>query len=326
MRYSTLVMAAFLTLAINVGEAGAAYPERQVRLVVSLAPGGSVDTVARLVAAKLSEKWGQPVVVDNRPGADGTIADQIVSMSNPDGYTLLFASGEHDVTPVLNDLPYDSVSSFIPVIRVTNTPVILAVNAKDVPVKNMTELLAYARANPGKLNYGHGGIGTPPNLAMLLLMKETGVNIVPVQFKGMAPALVSLLGGEIQMMMGTITVILPHVAAGTLVPLAGSTPTRARKLPDVPTVAEAANLPGFDVGSWTGIFAPIKTPESVVAKVNGDIQSVLALPEVQKTLADQDFDIIGGSPAEFAKFVAADVAKWRATFPSKAPGQNAPRP
>jgi len=318
MRHLLIAASLCIGLLSMVTGAVAAYPDRQVRLIVSLAPGGSVDTVARVIAAKLAESWKQPVVVDNRPGADGTVAEQRAAAAAPDGYTLLFVSGEHDANPVLyGKLPYDPVGSFIPVIRATNTPVVLVVDPARVPVKTMAGLIEFARANPGKLNYGHGGLGTPPNLAMLLLMKETGIDITPVQFKGMAPALVSLLGGEIQMMLGTVTVVAPYVAGGKLTPLAVSTGARIHSLPDVPTVAEAANLPGFDVGSWTGIFAPAKTPDAVVQKVNADVQAVLAMPDVQKILTDQDFQIIGGSPEDFGKFVMTDMARWKSTFPSR---------
>ena len=315
MRSAILIFAACVLLLGRPGFADAAYPERPVRLIISLAPGGSVDTVARLIAARLSAKWGQPVVAENRPGADGTVAEQYTAAAAPDGYTLLFVSGEHDINPILDDkLPYDAVKSFTPIIRTTNTPVILVVDPTAVPVRTMAEFIDFARKNPGKLNYGHGGRGTPPNLVMLLLMKEAGIKVEPIQFKGMAPALVSLLGREIQMMWSTITVITPYVASGRLVPLAVSTGKRTHSLPDVPTAAEAANLPGFDVGSWTGIFAPAGTPDAIVAKVHDDVQTVLNTPEVRKILEDQDLEIIGGSSADFAGFITADMARWRSTL------------
>ena len=305
-------------LAGTAPSAAAAYPDRPVRMVVGIAPGGSTDTAARVIAAKLAERWGQPVVIDNRPGADGSMAEELVARATPDGYSMVVAYGSHNVNSFVMKLSFDPVTSFTPVIRMTNTPLVLVVNAASVPVKNFDEFIAYVRANPGKLNYGHGGEGTSPNLAMLFLMKATGIRNVPVAYKGMAPATVSLVGNEIQVMFGSPTVVVPHIATGRLVPLAITSSTRSRGLPNVPTVAEAAHLPDFSVDTWTGILVHSGTPRAVVSKIHDDVAAILQIPEVQKALAAQGFDVIGGSPEEFAEFSKKERARLADLF-GKAP-------
>jgi len=288
----------------------AEYPDRPVRLEVVVAPGASVDALARMVANKLSAKWKSSVVVENRVGADGTIAAEYVASSPPDGTTLLFTYNALTVTPNYYDkLPYDPIKSLIPINLVASTPTVLTVNPKVLPVHTLQELIDYAKSNPGKLSFGSGGTGSPVYLHMAMLMQLTGINMVHVPYKGTAPAMLDLLRGEIQLAFGSVSAIKPYADDGRLRPLGVSTNKRVALMPDVPTIAEEIKKP-FDETAWNGIFAPAGTPKAIVHKIHDDIEEAMKSPDAQKFLFDGGFVAFDNSPEEFAAFIDADMAKW----------------
>jgi tripartite-type tricarboxylate transporter receptor subunit TctC len=289
--------------------ARADYPDRPVRLQVVVAPGASVDALARLVANRLSAKWKQNVIVENRAGADGTIAAEYVAGSAPDGTTLLFTYNALTVTANTYKLKYNPITSFVPINLVASTPTVLAVNPAVLPVKSLQELITYVKANPGKLSFGSGGSGSPVFLHMAMLMHLTGMDMVHVAYKGTAPALVDLLRGELQLAFGSVSAIQPYAEQGKLKPLGVSTRTRVPMMPDVPTIAEEIQRP-FDETAWNGIFAPAGTPKEIINKIHADIEEAMSAPDAQKVLFDQGFVTFRNSPEEFADFVKADLAKW----------------
>jgi tripartite-type tricarboxylate transporter receptor subunit TctC len=305
-------VAAWAVSAVTLNPAAAAYPERAVRLIVGFSAGGGTDFLARLIAAKLSEKWGQPVVVENREGADGTIAEEWVARAAPDGYTIGMVINTHTVTPLLRKLTYDPIKSFESVTLLESHPDVLVINPAVLQVNSLRELIALAKAKPGELNFGSGGASTPPFLITQLLMSRTGMKMVNVTYKGTAPMIVAMLGGEIQVMFGSVETTSQQVKAGKLKALAVSSKARSVMLPDVPTVAEAAALPGFDEGTWEGIVVPAHTPQEIVDRLHADIVAVLKTPDVKERFASQGYAVIGSTPGEFTKFIADDIAKWSA--------------
>src|SRR4030095_5020494 len=263
------------------------YPTKPIRLVVPFPPGGATDILARDVAQKLSDAWGQSFVVDNRPGAGGNIGSELVAKAAPDGYTLEMGTvGTHAINASLYaKMPYDHVKDFVPVILVAGVPNVLVVNPS-VPVNSVAELIAYAKANPGKLNFASSGNGTSIHLSGELFKVMAGVQITHVPYKGSAPALQDLLGGQVQLMFDNLPPSLPQIKAGKLKALAVTSTTRAAALPDVPTMAESG-LPGFEASSWFGVLAPAGTPPAIVAKLNAEIGKWLASPEAKEKLAKQ---------------------------------------
>ena len=286
------------------------YPTKPIRLVVPFPPGGATDILARDVAQKLTEAWGQSVIVDNRPGAGGNIGSELVAKSAPDGYTLEMGTvGTHAINASLYaKMPYDHVKDFTPVILVAGVPNVLVVNPA-LPANSVAELIAYAKANPGKLNFASSGNGTSIHLSGELFKVMAGVQITHIPYKGSAPALQDLLGGQVQMMFDNLPPSLPQIKAGKLRALAVTSLTRAPALPDVPTLAESG-LPGFEASSWFGILAPAGTPAPIVAKLNAEIAKWLATPEAKEKLAKQGANAAGGTPDDFAKHIAAETAKW----------------
>jgi tripartite-type tricarboxylate transporter receptor subunit TctC len=302
---------ATLTLALTAaGALAQAYPSRPVKLVVPFPPGGPTDVVGRLVAAKLGESLGQPVVVENRPGAGGTVGSDAVAKSPPDGYTLLFGSTSTlAMAPSLyKNLPYDPQKAFAPISRVSIGPLLIAVNA-NVPARTLKELIELAQREPRRLNYGSAGNGTPPHLAAEYFKTLAGVDIVHVPYKGGGPALQALIAGEVQVLFEGQVTLDPHIRSGKVRALAITSPQRDSALPDVPTVAEAG-LPAFQVQFWSGLAAPAGTPPEIVQRLNGAVLAALETTEVRETLARQGLKPAGGSPAEFASFIAAEVARW----------------
>ena len=285
------------------------YPTRPVRLVVPFPAGGTTDIIARATAQKLSEAWGQQVIVDNRPGAGGNVGSELVAKSAPDGYTLLMGTvGTHAINPSLYaKMPYDHVKDFAPVILVAGVPNVLVVNP-ELPVKSVPELIAYAKANPGKLNFASSGNGTSIHLSGELFKAMTGVQMTHVPYKGSAPALTDLVGGQVQLMFDNLPSSLAFIKAGKLQALAVTSATRAAALPDVPTVADF--VPGFEASSWFGILAPAGTPPAIIAKINGEVTKWLATPEAKDKLTAQGANAAGGSPQDFAKHIQAETAKW----------------
>ena len=287
-----------------------AYPTKPIRLVVPFPAGGTTDILARAVAQKLTEAWGQPVIVDNRPGAGGNIGSELVAKAAPDGYTLEMGTvGTHAINASLYaKMPYDHVKDFVPVILIAGVPNVLVVYPS-VPVNSVAELIAYAKANPGKLNFASSGSGTSIHLSGELFKVMSGVQMTHVPYKGSAPAVQDLLGGQVQLMFDNLPSALPHIKAGKLRALAVTSAQRAPVLPDVPTIAEAA-LPGFEASSWFGVLAPAGTSPAIVVKLNAEIAKWLASPEAKEKLQSQGANAAGGPPENFAKHIAAETAKW----------------
>ena len=286
-----------------------AYPNKPGRLLVGFAPGGGVDVTARIVAAKLSEIWGQQLVVDNRAGAGGTIATDIAAKSPPDGYSLLLCGiWSHGVAPSLyKKLPYDHYRDFAPISLIGTTPNVLVVNP-NVPVKSVSEFIAYTKANDGKVSIAHPGAGSSPHMTLELFRLTTGVNVVPVPYKGGAPALVDLLGGHIPAMFDNMSTQLSVIKSGRTRALAVTSPKRTSHLPDVPTMMESGVQ--LDVTVWYGLCAPAAVPKTVVAKLNADLHKALNAPDVQRRLMEQGVDPAPSTPEEFAAFIRAETGKW----------------
>ena len=285
------------------------FPSRPVRLIVPYAPGGAADVLGRMIGQKLAERWGQQVLVDNRPGAGGGIGAQAGAKAPADGYTLTVTPvGIMAVNPwVYAKLPYDPQRDFQPVTLIASSPFVLAVNPK-LPVTTLREFIEHARANPGKLSVGNPGSGTGQHLGGEYLASSAGIRLVHVPYKGSAPATTDLLGGVIDAQFDLIT-LLPHVKAGKLRALGVSSSRRMAALPEVPTLAEAG-LPGFSVVAWNGVVAPAGTPMPVVEKIQKDIAQALAQRDVQDSLAAQGYEPGGQSPAEFAAFIRAELDKY----------------
>lgn len=288
----------------------AAFPDHPVHFVLGLAPGGGVDATTRLIATKLSEKWGQPVVVENKPGADGTIAADYVAHAAPDGYTIIMVVVSHVIPPTGYTLNYDPIKSFSPITRVLYSPDIFLVNPS-VPVNSLKELIALAKSKPGQLNYGSTGTGTFQYLAMALMNKLAGIDIVNVTYKGMGPALVALLGNEVQAVMPSMSDSVANVKSGKLKAIAITGDTRSPVLPDVPTIRESVPGQGFiEQSPWYGILAPAGTPKEIQKKLSDDIIEALNSPNVQSTLTAQNFVIAPDSPEDFTSFLNQEAATW----------------
>jgi tripartite-type tricarboxylate transporter receptor subunit TctC len=290
--------------------AQAAYPSKPVHIIVPYAAGGVADALPRIVGQKLAEKWGQSVIIDNKPGASGNIGMEEGARAAADGYTLvLAAAGNMTVNPTLfPKLRFDTYKDFTPITLLASSPNVLVVNPV-VPAKNLRELIAYAKANPGKLNFASPGDGSGAHLAGELLNIDAGIQAVHIPYKGIAPAVNDLLGGNVQMMFAGISTVLQHIKAGKLVAIAIASPQRSPQLPDVPTVAESG-LPGFDVTSWYGIVVRSGTPQPVVDKLYRDMAEVLKSPEVTSKLAGLGLDPVGNSPADFTAMIKSESAKW----------------
>ncbi|MFO1323130.1 MAG: tripartite tricarboxylate transporter substrate binding protein [Burkholderiales bacterium] len=290
--------------------AAQSYPARPVKMVVPFPPGGSLDIAGRLIAQKLSEMWGQSVVVDNKPGAGGNIGADFVAKSPADGYTILMgALSTHAVNPSLyRTMPYDAAKDFVPITLIAVTPNVLVVNASS-PVANVKEFIAYTKANPGKLSFGSGSIGSGGHLAGELYKVETGTDAVHVPFKGGAPATQALLAGDTQFMFDNLANAMAQVKAGKLKALAVTTAQRSPLVPDLPTMAEAG-LPGFDISTWYGFFAPAGTPKDIVAKWNADVTKILNSPDVRAKIVADGAEPSPNTPEQFAQFISAELAKY----------------
>ena len=286
------------------------YPLKPVRLISPYASGGGSDTLARILGQKLYEAWGQPVVVENRPGAAGTLGAETVARATPDGYTLLVTpSAVLTINPHLYaKLRYDTFKDFVPVTMASNSPYLLVVHPK-IPASSVKELIAYAKMNPGKMNYSSSGNGSSTHLAGVLFNNMAGVEIVHIPYKGAAPAIVDLLAGNIQMRFSSVVPVLPHVRSGRLRGIAISSPKRYGPLPDMPTIAESG-LPGYAVESFYAVVAPAHTPRPIVSKINAEIVRNLRSPEVAAHMAADGAEVIGSSPEELAKALRDDYARW----------------
>jgi tripartite-type tricarboxylate transporter receptor subunit TctC len=288
-----------------------AWPVRPIRMVIGYPPGGSTDVAGRLLAEQLGRRLGQQVVVENRAGAGGTVGATSVARAEPDGYTLLLAaSPEVSIAPItMKTMPYDPVRDLQPITLVGQVPFFLVVNPS-LPVNTLEEFISYAKANPAKLNYSSFGNNTSNHLAGELFKALTGTRGVHVPYKGSGPSIVDLIGGQVQYTFDTPPAVLEHVRAGKLRALAVATRQRLASAPQVPTFAEAG-LPGFSGGTWFGLFAPAKTPRSVIERVNTEAVALLNSPELAKTFADRGIVASPQAPEEFGRFVQAEVSKWK---------------
>ena len=286
------------------------YPAKPVRLLVGFAPGGGTDIVARVLAQKLSEWWGQQVVVENRAGATGTIAADLVAKAPADGYMLLMGHvNSNAIAPTLfKKLPYDAVKDFASVTYVGYVPNVLTVHPS-LPTKTVKELIALAKTRAGELTCASSGTGSTQHLALELFMTLTGVKIIHVPYKGSGQAIVDLLAGQVQMNFDTMPLVLDHIKANRLRALAVTTPKRAEQLPNIPTLEETG-LKGFEMTNWYGVVAPGATPRDIIAKINADINKALADPGVRKRLAEVGTEIGGGTPESFDAFVKTEIAKY----------------
>ncbi len=285
------------------------YPSKPIRIIVPYPPGGFNDTLARTLGQKLTDKWKQPVIVDNRPGGGGTIGTSLAAKSAPDGYTLLIVSFAFAVNPALYaSLPYDTDKDFAPIVLAASTPNLLVANP-ELPVKSVKELIALARSKPGNLNYASAGNGSSNHLSMELFKSLTGIDIVHVPYKGSAPAVTDLIGGHIDLMFDNVPNVLQQVKAGKLRALAVSSKERSPFIEGLPTVAESG-VPGFDVSVWFGVVAPAGTPQPAIAKLNAELNSILKLAEVKQAFNNQGVQPAGGTPGAFSSFLAAQRAKW----------------
>ncbi len=286
------------------------YPSRPVKLVVPFPPGGSLDNTGRLIAQRLTEMWGQAVVVENKPGAGGNIGADFVAKSTADGYTILLgALSTHAVNPNLyKSMPYDAVKDFAPITLIAITPNVLVVNASS-PVNNVKEFIAWTKANPGKQSFGSGSIGSGGHLAGELYKVDTGTDAVHIPFKGGAPATQALLAGETQFMFDNLANAMAQVKAGKLKALAVTTAQRSSLVPELPTMAEAG-LPGFDISTWYGFFAPAGTPPAAIAKWNADVTKILTSPDVRAKIMADGAEPAPDTPEQFAQFIQRENAKY----------------
>lgn len=286
------------------------YPNKPVRMVVPFPPGGTTDILARAVGQKLSESWGQLVVIDNRPGAGGNIGTDIVAKSAPDGYTLLMGTvGTHSINASLyGKLPFDPIKDFAPVTLVASVPNVLVVNTT-VDAKSVKELIALAKSKPGQLTFASSGNGTSIHLAGELFKTMTGTSMLHIPYKGSAPAITDLLGGQTNMMFDNLPSAMPHVKSGKLRALAVTSVSRSPALPDTPTIAESG-IPGYEASSWFGVLAPAGTPKDVIAKIHADIVKALNTPEIKERLSGQGAEPVGNTPEQFAQHIKTETIKW----------------
>jgi tripartite-type tricarboxylate transporter receptor subunit TctC len=302
-------IAAHLLFVVATSAAAQAYPTKPIRLIVPFAPGGGNDNVARLVGKRVEESLGKPIVVDNRPGAGGVLGAEAAAKSPPDGYTLFLGGvGSHAVNPnLIRNLPYDPIKDFAPVTLLAQAPLVLVVHPS-VPARNIAEFIAYARKNPGKLNFASNGNGSSSQLAAVMFDSMAGVEMVHVPYKGLSPALTDLLSGDVQVMFSSVVAIVPHIKAGKVRALAVTGKTRLALLPEVPTLAESG-LKGYEASSWYGILAPAGTPREIVVKLGAEFSRAVRQPEVARSLVAEGADPVGSTPEEFAAHIRAELAR-----------------
>ena len=303
------VLPVLLAFAAIAPAAAQTWPDRPIKFVMSAPAGSSIDVIGRVIADKLKDKLGQPVVVENKPAAGGTVAVGETAKAPADGYTMVLAfNGPLSIAPLLQKLPYDVQKDLAPVITTTSQPNVLAVNAQ-VPAKDLKELVAYAKSNPGKLNYASVGPGSSSHLNGELLKSLAGIDIVHIPFNGSPPAVTSTVQGETQMLFAVMQPLLPQVQAGKLRALAVTSAKRFPLLPDLPTIAESG-YPTFEALAWNGVLVPAGTPKTIVARLNAEIDAILKQPDVVQKLNAAGFELIGGTPEQFAAVIKGESDKW----------------
>jgi tripartite-type tricarboxylate transporter receptor subunit TctC len=305
---SHIAAACFILGAASGATAAEAYPQRAVRLIIPYPPGGAGDIVGRMLGAKLTEYLGQQVVVDNRGGGGQLIATQLAAKAEPDGHTLFLSSATHGINPALRKhLPYDTLKDFVPITLVAQSPLVFVAHPS-VGVGSIKELVALAKAKPGQLSYGSAGPGTGGHLSVEMLKWMTGTDIVHVPYKGAAPALTDLVGGQLHVICTSPLPAMPHVKAGRLRALAMTSTRRSPSAPDIPTVAET--VPGYESTLWYALLAPAGTPDAVVKRVHAETLRALKSPEMSEQLSRQGAEAVGNSPAELQAFIRAEIARW----------------
>jgi tripartite-type tricarboxylate transporter receptor subunit TctC len=305
------VVLLFLTLmaaAVTIPQAATAFPERPVRIIVPYTPGGGVDTLARVMAQKLEAQWGKPVIVENKPGGNTIVATEQVGRAEPDGHTILMVTTVFSVNPSLvPKLPYDTLSAFTPVVLAGIAPNVLVARLS-LPVNSVKELIDYARANPGKLNYGNPGVGTAPHLAGELLNADARIKTIAVTYRGAQPSMLALLAGDIDYIFDVVS-SLEQVRAGKLKALAVTTSKRLESFPEIPTMIESG-LPGYEAATWYGFVVPAKTPSPVVVQINDAFNSAIQSSDVRQRIATVGIQLVGGTPDQFTRYIRSEMEKW----------------
>jgi len=287
------------------------YPNRPIRLLVGVPPGGTTDLVARVVGDQLSKQIGQPIIIENRGGAGGNIAAEAVAKSPPDGYTLFLGPvGTMTINPfVYAKMPFDTMRDFAPISQLSSLPIVMVINPS-VPAKNVKEFIAFAKANPGTASFASGGNGTQTHLAGEMFKTMTGVEMIHVPYKGTAPAMVDLLGGRVSAMYDQIATAMPHIKAGKLVAIGVTTAKRSAIAPEIPTIAESG-VPGYEATTWHGLFAPAGTPKDVIDKLNAEVVKALNSPDVIEKFKANGIDPVSSTPQQFGAFVQSELDRWR---------------
>jgi tripartite-type tricarboxylate transporter receptor subunit TctC len=309
LRLSAYIGASMVCLVLASAAHAQTYPAKPIRYVVPQAPGGSSDTLARVVAPRLSEALGQPVAVDNRPGATGMIGSEIVARAAPDGYTIIQVSTSLATNPAMGvKLPYDTLRDFAPVTLLSQQPNLWVVHSS-LPAKSMKELIALAKSKPGQLDFASSGSGGSQHLAGELLNVMAGIKLVHIAYKGSPPALIDVLAGRVPVMSSTMAPAMPHVKTGRLRALAVTSEKRSAAAPEIPTVAESG-LPGYEATAWQGVLAPAGTPRDIVARLSSELVKVINLEAPRRQLAEQGYEPLGSTPQKFAEYIPAEIAKW----------------
>lgn len=310
LRAVSLALAASLALSLQAPSAQAAYPDKPIKMVVGFTAGGTADTVGRIMAQAMGERLHQTIVVENRTGANGNLATESVARSAPDGYTIFFTSVGHAVNPYLyKSAKYDPVKDFTPIGQVLSAPNVLVVPPSS-PFKTLEELIAFARANPGKLNVASSGFGSSVHLSAELFMQATGVKLTHIPYKGTSVALPDLMSGTISMMFPNLPSLIPMIESGKLRALGVTTAKRSSAAPNIPTIAEAG-VPGYDMSTWYGFIGPANMDAAIVKQLNTVVQQTLADPAIRKKLSDQGVDIVSGSAEDFGRMIQAESDKWK---------------
>ncbi len=306
--YSRTIIGAALAAA-TLCCAAQSYPSRPIRMLIPFPPGGGADINGRLIGKALTDRWGVQFVIDNRPGAANIIASEIVVKSTPDGYTLLMGTATHAINPsMFHKRPYDEFKDFTPLVLVSKTPNMIAVNP-NTPIKSIPEFVAWAKANPGKMNYGTGGHATHQHMAVEMFRALAGIDITHVPYKGGVPAINDAIGGQLMMASVSVSGLVPYVKSGRLRGIAVTSAKRSSLVPDIPTIAEQG-YPGFDVIYWLGLIGPAKMPPAVVSKINQDVNAALKTPEVRDQFLAQGAEPAGGTPQEFDALIKREIKEW----------------